>query len=98
MIASMRSSFVGKRLKRVASPTPARWAISAVAASRPRSAKTAAAAAMIRSRLRAASARSALGGDWDGISGVDPLNVALSQQQPEQQRADGQQPGGREEG
>src|SRR4051795_6088159 len=97
MIASIRSSFVGKRRNSVASPTPARWAISAVAASRPRSAKTAAAAAMMRSRLRAASARSALGGDWDGISGIDPCNVSLLQQYPEQHRAHREQRRGREE-
>src|SRR4051812_3446936 len=97
MIASIRSSFVGKRRNSVASPTPARWAISAVAASRPRSAKTAAAAAMIRSRLRAASARRALGGDWDRISSIDPLNVALSQQHAEQHGAHREQCRGREE-
>ena len=57
-MAWIRSSLLGKRRNRVASPTPARWAISAVEASRPRSAKTSIAAAMIRSRLRWASARS----------------------------------------
>src|SRR5262245_51992957 len=98
MIASISSSLVGKRRNSVASPTPARWAISAVAASRPRSAKTAAAAAMMRSRLRAASARRALGGDWDRISGVDPCNVALSQQDRKQHRAQRDQARGHKEG
>ena len=57
-MAWIRSSLLGKRRNSVASPTPARWAISAVEASSPRSAKTSIAAAMIRSRLRWASARS----------------------------------------
>ena len=51
-IAMTRSSLLGKRRNSVASPTPARWAISAVEASSPRSAKTSIAAAMIRSRFR----------------------------------------------
>ena len=56
-VAAIRSSRVGKRRNRVATPTPARRAISLVEASRPCSANTSRAASMTLSRLRSASAR-----------------------------------------
>ena len=72
-IAASRSSFVGKRRKIVATPTPARSATSATPASRPCSAKTARAASRTRPRLRSASARNVVmrrPGDLLGLSWI----------------------------
>lgn len=58
--ATSNSSLLGNRRYSVATPTPARRAISSSGTSVPASVKAAQAAAMIRSALRAASARSGL--------------------------------------
>src|SRR5918996_6619619 len=100
-IASIRSSLLGKRRNRVASPTPARSAISAVDASSPRSAKTSVAAATIRARFRAASARSTageLGGGSDRIAGIDSLDVAAAEEGRHKDRPGRDQGRGHDEG